>query len=130
MNTTVSIIKQGEAGMDDQWPDWTNLILGFWLLMTPWLFGGDDLSYSQSLNFWIAGGLIMGCSVIALSRPRGWLEGLNFCLGIWLAVSAGYVFDGDSRIEVATVLVGIAIGYLCLLSLWHFRLARLGKAKV
>jgi hypothetical protein len=68
------------------WQDPTNVILGAWMLASPWV-----LRYQGEMNpTWnavILGILIAAVAVFALFRVMAWQEWANVALGLWLAVS-------------------------------------------
>jgi hypothetical protein len=88
-----------------RWQDWANLVLGSWLIISPWMLG-----YSGA-GAWNAYGLGAGIVVfasIAAYVPKSWEEMINTLLGVWLVVSPFALgFAADGLVALHTVLVGI-----------------------
>src|SRR3954464_9493627 len=89
-----------------RWQDWANLVLGAWLLMSPWLLG-----YAGSAAAWNAIGMGAGIVVFALIAaymPKAWEEIINTLCGVWLVISPFVLgFSNATTVALHTVLVGI-----------------------
>jgi len=68
-----------------RWQDWTNLILGAWLFVSPWLIGVAG-SASAAWNAWILGLVVIAFALWALAAPGS--RGAQW----WLVISAAWVF--------------------------------------
>ena len=68
-----------------RWQDWTNLILGVWLFVSPWLIGFAGSS-SAAWNAWILGLAVTAFALWALAVPGS--RGAQW----WLVISAAWVF--------------------------------------
>ena len=103
--------------MEKHWPDWVNLILGVWLLVSPFLLGfsaqGDAM-----WNALIAGALIALVALGAMFKFHILGEGLNFLLGLWLVVSPWAL--GFSAFGTATWNHAIAGILVALFAVWQF----------
>lgn len=70
-----------------RWRDWAALLLGIYLLFSPWLLGNYSDVVSSS-NTWLAGVYALVVALLGLvipgSRPIGWLKA---ALGCWLFVA-------------------------------------------
>src|SRR5262245_65557876 len=64
--------------------DIANLILGLFLLLSPWIVG---YSGSPEQNALISGVVITGVSLAALAALAQWGEWLNLLLGLWVVVA-------------------------------------------
>lgn len=101
------------------WPDWINLILGIWLIITPFLFGFSG--QTMALRNAVISGIVT--SVIALGAVSAfmvWEEWLNFIVGLWLIVSPWVL--GFSMVTAAVwnlVIVGLLVVFF---SLWESRI--------
>jgi hypothetical protein len=99
------------------WASWINVILGIWLIVSPWVLGftasGPDATWNS---------VILGIAVLILAYlgattdsavPCWW----NIVLGIWLVISP-YVlrFNGTPRAEPNTMAFGVIIGILALVA--------------
>jgi hypothetical protein len=69
-----------------QWKDLGNLLLGLWLVVSPWAlsFAGDT---NAATNAWITGGLIAVLAATALIAFQKWAEWINALLAAWLIAS-------------------------------------------
>ena len=89
-----------------RWQDWANLVLGAWLLASPWA-----LRYTGSTAAWNAYALGAGIVVFALIAaymPKAWEEIINMLLGVWLVVSPFALgFSATTEVALHTVVVGI-----------------------
>ena len=89
-----------------RWQDWANLVLGAWLLASPWL-----LNYTGTPAAWNA--IVMGAGIvvfalIAAYMPKAWEEIINTLCGVWLVVSPFVLgFAISTTVALHTVLVGI-----------------------
>jgi hypothetical protein len=97
------------------WRDVANLILGLWLVISPWV-----LSYATETiptgNAFIVGVIIAVAAAAALIAFHTWEEWVNVALGAWLIVSP-FVLDYASHATVLwnQIIVGVLVG---LLALW------------
>ncbi|MER3479444.1 MAG: hypothetical protein C4327_02900 [Meiothermus sp.] len=97
-----------------RWQDISNLVLGLWLVLSPWILGYA----STSAALW--NGILVGIvvAVLALTHMRGgplWEEWVSLALGIWLILSPWLL--GFSSLSVPTwnaVVVGVLVAILAL----------------
>lgn len=78
--------------MKKRWQDVTELVLGFWLILSPFFLPrtlGDDALFNNSL---IVGVLILVAAIAAIMRPNAWKEWFFVILGAWL-ISSSYFFN-------------------------------------
>ncbi|MER3537504.1 MAG: hypothetical protein C4298_05385 [Thermus sp.] len=98
------------------WQDWANLVLGLWLLLSPWLLGYTSLT-NALWNSVIVGILV---ALMALMHLRGgplWEEWVNLVLGIWLILSPWILgFSGMASPTWNAVIVGVLVGLFALLA--------------
>ena len=70
-----------------RWQDWTNLLLGGWLFVAPWLLGTTS-NAASSWNAWPVGTAIVLVSLWALAQSGGvGLEYTRVLLATWLVVA-------------------------------------------
>ncbi len=97
------------------WQDWASLVLGLWLLLSPWLLGYTSLT-NALWNSVIVGILV---ALMALMHLRGgpvWEEWVNLVLGIWLILSPWILgFSGMASPTWNAVIVGVLVGLFALL---------------
>ncbi len=99
------------------WQDPVNLVLGLWMIASPWA-----LAYqAESAPLWnavVAGVLIAAVALAALYRVFAWQEWANFILGLWLVVSPWAL--GFAGLQAATrnaVVTGVVVAALALWAL-------------
>jgi hypothetical protein len=102
--------------LTNQWQDTLNLVLGLWLIISPWV-----LAYTaQTTAAWTAhavGVVILVMAALALYAFHTWEEWINVALAAWLIVSPWLL--GYSAVQAATwnqIVVGLAVGVLALWS--------------
>jgi hypothetical protein len=96
--------------------DVVNLLLGLFLLISPWVVG---FSGAASSNAVISGIIIAILSIAALSAFARWEEWLNLLLGLWVIVSPWALeFAGSNAATSVHVIVGIAVAVLAAIELW------------
>jgi hypothetical protein len=95
--------------------DVANVILGAFLLMSPWIIG---YSGQPVRNAVISGLVIAALSIASLAAFAQWEEWLNFLLGLWVLVSPWVLgFHGTTAASVHVV-VGILVAALAAIEMW------------
>jgi hypothetical protein len=90
-----------------RWQDWANLILGSWLLVSPWVVDYDG---APAANAYVMGAGIVVFAIIAAYMPQAWEEVINTLLGVWLVVSPFVLgFAAATFVALHTVVVGILV---------------------
>lgn len=96
------------------WQDPVNLILGLWLIASPWILRYQTETYAM----WSAVGLgilVAANAITALFRVRPWEEWSNVVLGLAAIVSPWILRFSESNVPTAnTVIIGIVIAALAL----------------
>jgi O-antigen ligase len=79
-------MPEQKLSLPQQWEDWASWILGFWLLLSPWVlqFEVDGTATRAAV---IVGFLIILTEVVELSMFRDWEEWINVGLGACLVIS-------------------------------------------
>ncbi len=97
-----------------RWQDWANLVLGVWLILSPWLLGfsGTPTAMWNAVLVGVVAGLM------ALMHLRGgpmWEEWVSVVLGVWLILSPWILgFSGMGNAMWNAVIVGLLVGALAL----------------
>lgn len=95
--------------MSKRWQDWTNLALGIYVFLSPWILRYNTLGSATALANWL-GAIVAIISVIALAVPRAWEEWVNFIVGILLGISPWVVGFATRHVPtVSDVILGIVI---------------------
>jgi len=100
-----------------QWQDMVNFLLGFWLLIAPWVMGYSDTRFAVG-NSVIMGVAILIFSSAALIKPDIWQEFVSVLVGFLTTISpitVGYT-EHHTAVEVGVV-VGLVITGCSLLGL-------------
>lgn len=99
------------------WQDPVNLILGIWMLISPWVLGYQGET-SAMWNAVVLGILIGAAAIGALAQPKAWAEWANVVLGIWLVIAPWILGFSAMREPMANaVIVGVATAVLALWTL-------------
>ncbi len=96
------------------WQDWANLILGLWLVLSPWLLGfsGTPAAMWNALIIGVVVGLM---ALLHLRDGPMWEEWVNVVLGVWLILSPWILgFSGMANAMWNAVIVGLLVGVLAL----------------
>jgi uncharacterized membrane protein len=96
--------------------DVLNLILGAFLLVSPWIFGFASGAPTQ--NAVISGIIIAVLSIAALSAFAQWEEWLNLIMGLWVLVSPWVLAFADSTAMSVHVIVGVVVAVIAAVELW------------
>ncbi|WP_456444963.1 SPW repeat protein [Deinococcota bacterium DY0809b] len=95
-----------------RWQDWVNLVLGLWLVVSPWV-----LAFSQNgaalWNALIVGAIFVVLSLLALADAKPWEEWSELVVALWLLVSPWVL--GYSALSAAmwnAVIVAVIVGVL------------------
>ena len=93
-----------------RWKDIVMLILGLWLIISPFILPYGDYTGIAALNSYILGVGVMVFAAIALARPQMWEEQVNLILGVWLIIAPFVLgFRADNPAMVNHLVVGILI---------------------
>lgn len=101
-----------------RWQDQLILVLGLWLIVSPWAFAYPNGSV-QMLNAYISGLIIAVLAAFDLYKTYFWAVVVNLLIGIWVAVSPWVLRVADQRTVMWNeLIVGIAV---VVLALWELR---------
>ncbi len=104
-----------------QWHDAVNVLLGLWLVISPWLLGYTAESMA-AWNAWVPGVIIAVAAIAALTAFHEWEEWVNALLGVWLVISPWIL--GYAAVAAAMwnhVIVGIVCAALAIWATWQAR---------
>ena len=101
-----------------RWQDQVILLLGLWLLVSPWAFSYPEGS-PQMLNALVSGLVIAVLAAFDLYKTYFWAVVVNLLVGVWVAVSPWVLRLADQRVVMWNeLIVGIAV---VVLALWELR---------
>lgn len=100
-----------------QWQDGVNLLLGLWLIVSPWVLG-YAAQQNAAWDSWIPGVIMAVAALSALVAFHAWEEWVNVALGVWLIVSPWILGYGTLQAPAVwnQVIVGVIAGVLALWS--------------
>jgi hypothetical protein len=97
--------------------DVANLILGVFLLVSPWIFGFEAGHLSQ--NAVICGIIIAVLAIAALAAFAVWEEWLNLIVGVWTLISPWVLGFQENRTAMTVhVVVGVLVAILAAVEIW------------
>jgi hypothetical protein len=96
--------------------DVLNLLLGAFLLFSPWMFG--FAAGAETQNAVICGIIIVVLSLAALAAFAEWEEWLNLIVGLWVLVSPWVLGFANTTAMTIHVLVGIAVAVIAAIEVW------------
>jgi hypothetical protein len=101
------------------WQDWTNVVIGLWLAVAPWLLGtAAQENRNMIANCVISGLLIAAFALWAVySKGEQWQEWVVILLCLWLFIAPGTFRYTVPLITWNNVIVGLAVGTFALWSL-------------
>ena len=67
------------------WQDWVNLVLGLWVLISPWALRFATAEHAWNAYLVGAGIAILAAAALIAFQP--WEEWVNLALGAWLLIS-------------------------------------------
>jgi hypothetical protein len=102
-----------------RWQDWSNMILGLLLAVSPWLLGFTGLE-GATLNAVIIGGLICALSALALTLLDHWEAYLSGLLGIWAMLSPWLLgFTAYDTAMLAHIGLGALVVVVAIIEIWQ-----------
>lgn len=104
-----------------RWRDAANLVLGIWLVLSPWILGYMAAPVA-SWNAYVVGVVIAVAAVAALVAFHEWEEWVNAALAVWLIISPWVL--GFAVVTAAVwnqIVVGVLVGALALWSVFTER---------
>ncbi len=103
---------------ETRWRDAANLLLGLWLLASPWALSYGNVDFA-TWNAWALGAVIAMSAIAALVEFHEWEEWVSAAFGLWLAVSP-WVLGYTATVPALWnhVVVGLAVAGMAGWSLW------------
>jgi hypothetical protein len=98
-----------------RWQDWVNLVLGAWMVVSPWALGFADPQNAAAVSAWTLGAAIIVFAAIAVKIPQAWEEAINILLGVGLIASPWALnFAAQEAPTTNAVAVGVLVGAFAL----------------
>jgi len=97
-----------------RWQDWTNILLGAWLVLAPFIGIGTP-DGTAAINSYLVGTGVVLIAFAAIAQPDVWKEYTNVGLGLWL-IFAPFVlgFTGLVGPMLNQIIAGLLIGGIAL----------------
>jgi hypothetical protein len=93
-----------------RWQDWLNLVLGAWMLASPWALGFADAQSTATQSALGLGAAIVMFSRIAVSIPKAWEQAIGILLGVALIAAPWALhFAAESTPTLNAVIVGVLL---------------------
>jgi hypothetical protein len=93
-----------------RWQDVVMLVLGLWLIVSPFVLNYIDYTNIAALNSYILGVGVIAFAAIALTIPQMWEEWVNLVLGVWLLIAPFVLgFQGDFVPMANHLILGVLI---------------------
>ncbi len=74
-----------------RWQDWTIVLLGVWLVLSPF-FGIGAIGDVAAINSYLIGAVVTLVAFMAIAKSEVWKEYTNLTLGLWL-IAAPFVLS-------------------------------------
>src|SRR5688572_20869108 len=100
-----------------RWASWLNVLVGAWLVASPWMLGFAADDWAGTSNHVLIGGLVVvlaACSAVAPRRLHA-LSWINAAFGAWLLVAPWLVGYATTPAMVNSALSGVGIAVLALI---------------
>ena len=104
-------VKWREAAVLDLY----NLLLGAFLIVSPWLF-----AYSRGIvraDAWLGGALLVVLSTVAIVAFAEWQEWVNLMTGLWLIASPWVLGFQHTAAMHVSIAVGLLVSYFAALEI-------------
>jgi hypothetical protein len=116
----------GTLSFPKEWQDWTNLVLGIWICVSPWVLQLDAEQPATRIAVAV-GFLIIVFEVFTFYALRTLEELINIILGAWLMIMP-WVIGTTTRLATLDFLVsGFLVVALAVYEIWDARRQSTGR---
>lgn len=91
-----------------RWVDWVNVMLGAWLIASPWFFTAFQGDAPSAWSSWSVGAGIVTLGFVAMYKPAIWRDTLGILLGAWL-IASPWMLGFGSAVAANAVIVGVLV---------------------
>jgi hypothetical protein len=100
------------------WQDWANLLLGLWVIVSPWTIAhvmaspGNPAGVTDAAmwNHYVIGIIVAILAAVALFAFAAWEEWVNVALGAWLLISPWLLgFSASAALMWNAVIIGVLV---------------------
>lgn len=110
------------------WQNWTNFLLGVWLVLTPWAFNNnimnlahmtnDSVASVVSWNYWIVGAAIAVAAWLAVEDLKSWEDWMTLVLGVWLFLTPWiFGYSAEPYLKWNSLIIGAVVAIFSAISL-------------
>jgi len=92
-----------------RWQDWGNVVLGLWMVASPWILGFAASDSLAAPSAWVLGAAIVVFAGVAVYMHKAWEEALTIILGICLFASPWLLGFADQTTPTTNA---VAVGLL------------------
>ena len=117
----------GHTMKEGRWPDWLTLLIGVWVVLSPWAIGFAGTDMTAAWNAWTFGVATVVFSALAVSMPSAWEEVINILIGIWMVISSWVLGVTSRAAESNAVIVGLL---LILFAAWAMAMNRMTQREM
>ena len=82
-----------------RWHDWVNVVLGVWLVASPWVLGFSEHD-TAAVVAWVAGGAVVLFASIGAYMQEAWEKAITTILGVVL-MGAPWALDFPDQLSAA-----------------------------
>ena len=104
------------------WEDWVDMVLGFWLAISPWVLGFSESNPPATRNALIVGiavAVLSGSTFLVYNVIEEWIDVI---LGIWLIISPWVLSSaGNASVVADFVIVGAVVAGFSGYEIWASR---------
>ena len=85
-----------------RWQDWVNVLLGVWLVASPWVLGFSKHD-TAAVVAWVAGGAVVVFAGVGAYMQEAWEEAITIILGVSL-MGAPWALDFAGQLSATATL--------------------------
>jgi len=91
----------------EHWQDWIIVLIGLWLVITPWALGAIPGSAAE-IDFWVTGIVVIALAASEISMFEPWKEWAIAAAGTWLLLSPRFLDFTDQALITNAAAMGLA----------------------
>jgi hypothetical protein len=92
----------------NEWQDWVNVVLGVWLVASPWVLGFAD-QRTAAVAAWAIGAAVVVFAVIGAYMREAWEKAITLILGVVLMGAPWILGFEDERTAMTNAVASAAL---------------------